>query len=232
MGKVVDSWAEAGSCPDRFMGGISSCYAFDCKELLGIPFEKIKGRHDSEIHLGKLRWEFTRVPHRAERMIGGCAPHVSGYVGRRPSHRGKALVEEDGVGVRDAEGVGCDTPDLGDGSAFFNEDTVPSQVLLTDEEWQEQRERIQDAHERAMIEDELEVWAWEHITIPRPLPGRLTPSILTIHYWSYGVWDSERISLRLYYPLFLDTQAVGEINWTPMRVEPVHAIYSSSSPAF
>ncbi|ERN11859.1 hypothetical protein AMTR_s00020p00125080 [Amborella trichopoda] len=77
---------------------MSTNYASDCKELLGIPFEKIRGRHDSEIHLGKLRWEFTGVPHCAERMmIGGCAPHVSVSMGRRPSHRGKVPVEEDGA---------------------------------------------------------------------------------------------------------------------------------------
>ncbi|ERN18427.1 hypothetical protein AMTR_s00189p00031800 [Amborella trichopoda] len=34
---------------------MSTSDASDCKELLGIPFEKIRGRHDSEIHLGKLR---------------------------------------------------------------------------------------------------------------------------------------------------------------------------------
>ncbi|ERN12160.1 hypothetical protein AMTR_s00034p00047350 [Amborella trichopoda] len=131
---------------------MSPSYAFDCKELLSIPFENIRGRHDSEIHLGKLRWEFTGIPHRAERTIGGRAPLV--FVGRRPSHRGKAPVEEDGVGVSesvqgesshpstkgvarssgDAEGLWCDTPDLGDGVEIFYEDTVPPQVLLTDEE--------------------------------------------------------------------------------------------------
>ncbi|ERM97365.1 hypothetical protein AMTR_s00073p00196130 [Amborella trichopoda] len=199
MGRVVDSWAEAGSCLDWFMGGtcsiplrcgelaptledvtrilgvqseveaflsipsgMSTSYASDCKELLGIPFEKIRGRHDSEIHLGKLRWEFTRVPHCAKRMIGGRAPRVLVSVGRRPSHRGKASMKEDVAGVRDAEGVGLDTPDLGDGSAFFDEDTVPPQGLLTDEEWREQkRERIRDACEQAMIEDELEVFRQE-----------------------------------------------------------------------
>ncbi|ERN04675.1 hypothetical protein AMTR_s00076p00121100, partial [Amborella trichopoda] len=56
--------------------GMSTSYASDCKELLSIPFEKIKGRHDLEMHLGKLRWEFTGVPHSAKRMIGGCAPHI------------------------------------------------------------------------------------------------------------------------------------------------------------
>ncbi|ERN04716.1 uncharacterized protein LOC110007139 [Amborella trichopoda] len=76
------------------------------------------------------------------------------------------------------------------------------------------------------------VWAWEHITIPRPLPGRLMPLFPTIHCWSYRVWDSERIPSRLYYSLFLDTQAIGEINWTPMRVEPAPVVYSSSSQAF
>ncbi|ERN08838.1 hypothetical protein AMTR_s00015p00058540 [Amborella trichopoda] len=152
---------------------MSTSYASDCKELLGIPFEEIRGRHDSKIHLGKLRWEFTGVPHRLERMIGGHAP-VS--VGRRPSHREKAPVEEDDArgesshpstggaarSSRDAEGVGRDTPYLGDESAFFDEDTVPPLVLLTDEEWREQeRERIRDAHELAMIEDELEVFRQE-----------------------------------------------------------------------
>ncbi|ERN11895.1 hypothetical protein AMTR_s00020p00202690 [Amborella trichopoda] len=78
----------------------------------------------------------------------------------------------------------------------------------------------------------LQVWAWEHITIPHPLPSQLAPSFPTIHCWSYGVWDSGRIPSRLYYSLFLDTQAVGEINWTPMRVEPVPAIYVSYSQAF
>ncbi|ERN04674.1 hypothetical protein AMTR_s00076p00121030 [Amborella trichopoda] len=50
----------------------------------------------------------------------------------------------------------------------------------------------------------LQVWAWEHITIPRPLPGRLAPSFPTIHCWSYGVWDSKRIPSLLYYLLLLD----------------------------
>ncbi|ERM97395.1 hypothetical protein AMTR_s00127p00099830 [Amborella trichopoda] len=49
-----------------------------------------------------------------------------------------------------------------------------------------------------------------------------------IHFWSYGVWNSERIPSRLYYSLFLDTQAVQE---TPMRVEPVPTVYASSSQA-
>ncbi|ERM97396.1 hypothetical protein AMTR_s00127p00099910 [Amborella trichopoda] len=152
--------------------GMSTSYASDCKELLGISLEKIRGRHDSEIHLGKLRWEFTGVPHSAGRMMGGHAPQVSVSVGRRLSHKGKALVGEAGVwatelvqgesshplskGVArssgDAEGVRCDIPDLGDGSAFLDEDTMPPQASLTDEEWREQeREMIQDEHERAMI---------------------------------------------------------------------------------
>ncbi|ERN18201.1 hypothetical protein AMTR_s00054p00218090 [Amborella trichopoda] len=161
---------------------MSTSYASDYKELLGIPFEKIRGRHDSEINLGKLRWEFTGVPYRAERMIGGRAPCVSIFVGGRQSHRGKAPVEEDGAGVSesvegesshplhegaarssgDVEGVGRDTLDLGDGSTFFYEDTVPPQVLLADEELREQeRERICDAYEWAMIEDEIEVFRQE-----------------------------------------------------------------------
>ncbi|ERM98767.1 hypothetical protein AMTR_s00082p00164090 [Amborella trichopoda] len=72
--------------------GMSTSYASDCKELLGIPFEKVRGRHDSEIHLGKLRWEFTGVPHCAKRMMGGRAPQDSVSVGRRPSRKGKAPV--------------------------------------------------------------------------------------------------------------------------------------------
>ncbi|ERN02292.1 hypothetical protein AMTR_s00084p00075840 [Amborella trichopoda] len=135
--------------------GMFTSYASDCKELLGVPFEKIRGRHDSEIYLGQLRWEFTGVPHCAERMIGGRAPHVSVSLGRRPSHREKAPVEENGAGVSelvkgesshlstrgaarssgDAEGVWRDTPNLGDGSTFFDEDTLTPQVLLIDEEW-------------------------------------------------------------------------------------------------
>ncbi|ERM95450.1 hypothetical protein AMTR_s00008p00255650 [Amborella trichopoda] len=104
---------------------MSTSYAFDCKELLGIPFEKIKGWHDSEIHLGKLRWEFTRVPHRVERMMDGCAPQGEFS---HPSSRGAARSSGD------AEGVGHDIPDLGDGSAFFDEDTVPLLAVLIDEE--------------------------------------------------------------------------------------------------
>ncbi|ERM95456.1 hypothetical protein AMTR_s00008p00259640 [Amborella trichopoda] len=85
----------------------------------------------------------------------GFGVRVSIYVGRRPSHRGKAPVEEDGAGAsesvqgvsshpssrgaaqssRDAEGVGCDIPDLVDGGAFFDEDTVPPSGFLTYEEW-------------------------------------------------------------------------------------------------
>ncbi|ERM95451.1 hypothetical protein AMTR_s00008p00255660 [Amborella trichopoda] len=78
----------------------------------------------------------------------------------------------------------------------------------------------------------IQDWAWEHITIPRTLPGRLVLSFPTIHCWSYGVWDSERIPSRLYYSLLLDTHAVGEIDWTPMRVELVPTVYTSSSQAF
>ncbi|ERN18456.1 hypothetical protein AMTR_s00190p00047090 [Amborella trichopoda] len=104
---------------------------------------RIRGRHDSEIHLGKLRWEFTGVPHRAEKMMGGRALQVS-------------------ISVGDAEGVGRHVPNLGDRGAFFYEDTVPPQALLIDKEWREQeRERIQDAHEWAMIEDEPEVFREE-----------------------------------------------------------------------
>ncbi|ERM96818.1 hypothetical protein AMTR_s00128p00058460, partial [Amborella trichopoda] len=100
--------------------GMSTSYASNCKELL-------------EIRLEKLRWEFTEVPHRAERMMGGRASQVS------------ALVEEDGAGESesvqgefshplsrcaaqssgDAERDGCDIPDLGNGSTFFDEDTMP-----------------------------------------------------------------------------------------------------------
>ncbi|ERN04717.1 hypothetical protein AMTR_s00076p00192250 [Amborella trichopoda] len=62
----------------------------------------------------------------------------------------------------DVEGVGRDIPDLGDGSTFFDEDTVPPQTSLTDEEWREQeRERIWDAHERTMNEDEPEMFQEE-----------------------------------------------------------------------
>ncbi|ERN16548.1 hypothetical protein AMTR_s00031p00150190 [Amborella trichopoda] len=244
--------------------GMSTIYASDCKELLGIPFEKIRGRHDSEIHLQKIRWEFTGVPHRVERRMGGRAPQVSVSVGRRPSHKGKAPVEEDGVGVsesvqgesshpsskcvarssRDAEGVVCDTPDLGDASTFYYEDTVPRQVSLTDDEWEflfVDRFKGQ-AHlsvvwvTRRLDYMERVAWgpviAWEHITSPRPLLGLLAQSFPMIHCWSYGVWDSERIPSRLYYSLFLDTQRVEEINWTPMRVEHVPAVYASSSQAF
>ncbi|ERM97702.1 hypothetical protein AMTR_s00121p00041020 [Amborella trichopoda] len=197
-------------------------------------------------------------------MIGGHAPHISVSVGRRPSHGGKAPVEDDSAGVSESvQGVA--------------------------EEWrQQERERIRDAHERTMIEDEqevfqeevdltidhgplsdseiyslqsflaylfeeflfvdrlkgrahlsmvwvtkqldylervawgpaivgwlhyhlcsvgrgahylggcaifLQVWAWEHITTPRPLPSQLAPSFSTIHCWSYRVWDSERLPL-------------------------------------
>ncbi|ERN04718.1 hypothetical protein AMTR_s00076p00192270 [Amborella trichopoda] len=118
MSGVVDSWAEARSCLDWFMGetcslplrcgklvptledvtrslgvrseggpflsihvGMSTKYASDCKELLSISLEKISGRHNSEIHLGKLSWEFTRVPHLAETMMGGRAPQVFTFCG-------------------------------------------------------------------------------------------------------------------------------------------------------
>ncbi|ERN12215.1 hypothetical protein AMTR_s00034p00188110 [Amborella trichopoda] len=71
--------------------------------------------------------------------MGGRAPQVSVAVGRRPSHMGKAPVEEGGVGScesvqgeynrpssrgaarssGDAKGVGHNIPYLGDGSAFL-----------------------------------------------------------------------------------------------------------------
>ncbi|ERN06754.1 hypothetical protein AMTR_s00005p00110250 [Amborella trichopoda] len=57
-----------------------------------------RGRHDSVISLGKLRFEFTGVPHCAGRVMGGHPPHVSVSVGMRPSRRGKAPMEEDGAG--------------------------------------------------------------------------------------------------------------------------------------
>ncbi|ERN02528.1 hypothetical protein AMTR_s00083p00122040 [Amborella trichopoda] len=215
---------------------MSTSYAYDCKELLGISLEKINRRHDSEIHLGKLRWEFTGVPHRAERMMGGRAPQVSVFVGRRPSHKGKAPVGEDGVGMSesvqgesshpssrgagDAEGVGRDIPDLGNGSTFFNEDTgwVTRRLdYLKQVVWGSAIVSWLHYHLCSVVRGTrylrgcsifLHVWAWEHITIPRPLPGRLAPSFLTIHCWSYG------------------------INWTPMRVEPIPIVYASSSQAF
>ncbi|ERN16671.1 hypothetical protein AMTR_s00051p00177750 [Amborella trichopoda] len=149
-----------GSEGEPFLGiplGMSTSYASDCKDVLGILFEKIRGRHDLDIHLGKLRWEFTAVPHRAERMIGGRSPQVLVFVCRRPSHKGKAPVGEwclvsesiQGESSRsssrsaarssgDAKGVKSDIPDLSDGSAIFDEDTMPPQVSLTDEEWREQ----------------------------------------------------------------------------------------------
>ncbi|ERN14574.1 hypothetical protein AMTR_s00038p00129890 [Amborella trichopoda] len=73
-----------------------------------------------------------------------------------------------------------------------------------------------------------EVWAWKHITIPCPLPNRLAPSFLTIHRWSYGVWETEDVFSRLYYSLFLNSQTAREIDWTPMRVP---AAYAASSRA-
>ncbi|ERN10637.1 hypothetical protein AMTR_s00028p00194160 [Amborella trichopoda] len=164
-------------------------------------------------------------------MISGRAPRVSVSIGRRLSYRGKAPMEEDGAGVSesvqgefshpstrgaarlpgDAKGVGCDTPNLGDGSAFFYEGMVPPQVLFTDEEWRKQ-EREDPRYTRAGYDRGRAggVPEWEHITIPRPLPSRLAPSFPTIHRWSYGVLASERIPSWLYYSLFLDTQAVGE----------------------
>ncbi|ERM93738.1 hypothetical protein AMTR_s00004p00260860 [Amborella trichopoda] len=73
-----------------------------------------------------------------------------------PSTRG------DAQSSGDAKGVGRDTPNLGDGSSFFDEDTVPPHVSLTDEEWQgQERERIRDMHEQAMIEDKLKVFREE-----------------------------------------------------------------------
>ncbi|ERN16540.1 hypothetical protein AMTR_s00031p00138370 [Amborella trichopoda] len=222
---------------------MSTSYTSECKELVCIPFKKIRGRYDSEIHLGKLR---------------------------RPSHKGKAPVEEDGAGTsesvqgefshpssrgvarssRDAEGVGHDISDLGDGSAFFDEDIVPPQAflvyffgefLVVDRSkgrahlsvvWATRRldylERVawgpaivgwlhhhlcSVARGTRYLEGcsiFLQVWVSEHITIPCPLLGRLAPSFPTIHNWSSGVWDSERIPSRLYYSLFLDTQAVGK----------------------
>ncbi|ERN12074.1 hypothetical protein AMTR_s00035p00192740 [Amborella trichopoda] len=105
---------------------MSTSYVSKYKELLGIPFEKIKGRHDSEIHLGKLRWDFTGVPHLTERMMGGRAPQGESS---HPSSRGAARSSGD------AEQVERDIPYLCDGSAFFYVDTAPPQALLTDEDW-------------------------------------------------------------------------------------------------
>ncbi|ERN10451.1 hypothetical protein AMTR_s00026p00231340 [Amborella trichopoda] len=160
---------------------MSTSYDCGCKELLGIPFDKIRGRHDSEIHLGKLRWEFIGVAHLARRMMGGRAPQgESSY----PSSRGVARSSGD------EEGVGCDIPNLGDGSTFFDEDAVPPQTSLTDEEWREQeRERIRDAHEQAMIEDEQEVFPEEIMVlfqIVRYIPCR--PSFHTFS-GSFYLWD-------------------------------------------
>ncbi|ERN10463.1 hypothetical protein AMTR_s00026p00249050 [Amborella trichopoda] len=116
--------------------GMFTSYAADYKELLDIRLEKTRERHDSKIHLGKLRWEFTGVAHCVERMIGGGAPRVSASMGKRPSHKGRPPYGG-GWCWGDAEGVGRDTSDLGDGSAFFDEDTVPPQVSLTNEEWKD-----------------------------------------------------------------------------------------------
>ncbi|ERN18495.1 hypothetical protein AMTR_s00192p00040340 [Amborella trichopoda] len=140
----------------------SISYASDFKELLGIPFEKIKGRSESDIQLGKLRWDFTHVPRSAEGMTSGRAPHISISVASRPSHK---------------EGVGCDIPELDD----IDIDVVPPPVLLFDEEWREkEKERIREVHERAMIEDEPEVFHQE--------------LDLTINHWPLS--DDERYSLR------------------------------------
>ncbi|ERM98417.1 hypothetical protein AMTR_s00072p00102490 [Amborella trichopoda] len=119
-------------------------------------------------------------------MTGGRAPHISISAASRPSHRGKAPMEEGSesrgpgvsgsvqgesshrptrVAVRalaessvrssgDPEGVECDSPKLDD----VDMDAVPPPTLLSDEEWREQeRERIRDTHEWAMIEDEPKV---------------------------------------------------------------------------
>ncbi|ERM95483.1 hypothetical protein AMTR_s00008p00267020 [Amborella trichopoda] len=70
MGRVTDSMAETGAYQDR---------------------------HESDIHLGKLRQEFTRVPHRVKGMMGGHAPRISISAASRLSHRGKAPMEEGSV---------------------------------------------------------------------------------------------------------------------------------------
>ncbi|ERM93883.1 hypothetical protein AMTR_s00139p00081730 [Amborella trichopoda] len=175
--------------------GMSTSYASDYKELFGIPFEKIKGRHDSEIHLGKLRWEFTGVPHCAERMIGGRAPPISIFLGRRPSRWGKGLMEEDGVGGMQRE-FGRDTPYLSDGSTFFDEDTVPPQC------------------------------------------GKRSPLLGELFDLSPG------LGLEAHHPSSSSSRSTGtiipdnsllviwNIEWTPMRVEPIPATYVTSSQAF
>ncbi|ERN12185.1 hypothetical protein AMTR_s00034p00129610 [Amborella trichopoda] len=222
--------------------GMFTSYGSYCKGILGIPFEKIRGRYDSEIHLGKLRWEFTGVLHYAERMIGGRAPQVSVSVGRRPSHKGQAPVEEDGAGVSesmqgessyplsrgaaqssgDAKGVGHDIPDLGDESSFSIEiyslraflAHLFREFLFVGRSkdrahlsmvWATRRldylEQVAWGlvivgwlhHDLCSVDRGarylrgcsifLQVWAWEHIPIPRPIPGRLALSFPTIHCW-------------------------------------------------
>ncbi|ERN03639.1 hypothetical protein AMTR_s00144p00028410 [Amborella trichopoda] len=83
-----------GSRQDRIVGEASTSYASACKELLGIPYEKIKGNHESEIDLGKPRWKVTRIPYLVERRMGGQAPQISISAASRPPHRGKDPMEE------------------------------------------------------------------------------------------------------------------------------------------
>ncbi|ERN10455.1 hypothetical protein AMTR_s00026p00235040 [Amborella trichopoda] len=73
----------------------SISYASYYNGLLGVPYKNIKGRRESEIRLGKLRLEFTRVLHCAEGMMGRHAPHILISTASRPSYKGKAPMEED-----------------------------------------------------------------------------------------------------------------------------------------
>ncbi|ERM97840.1 hypothetical protein AMTR_s00118p00111160 [Amborella trichopoda] len=87
-------------------------------------------------------------------MAGGRVHHILISAASRPSQIGKVPMEED----RDPEGVGCDILKLDD----VDIDAVPPPVLLSDEEWREQeRERIREAHEWAMIKDDPELFRQE-----------------------------------------------------------------------
>ncbi|ERN12943.1 hypothetical protein AMTR_s00050p00224980 [Amborella trichopoda] len=236
-------------------------YASDCKELLGIPFQKIRGRHDLEIQFGKLWWEFTGIPHSAERMIGGRAPHISVSVEVMLDHQGiqkelsailliLVMGDEDTVPPQIVRYIPYETSlhtclgiflfvDRSKGRAHLSVVWATRQLdYLERVAWGPAVVGWLHYHLCSVARGAcylggsaifLQVRAWEHITIPCPLPGRLAPSLPTIHCWSYRVWDSERLPSRLYYLLFLDTQAVGE---TPMIVEPIPAAYMSSSQPF
>ncbi|ERN10413.1 hypothetical protein AMTR_s00026p00183720 [Amborella trichopoda] len=180
-------------------------------------------------------------------MTGDRAPHILISTASRPSHRGKAPMEEDS----ESRSPGVNELVQGESSRPLTRATIrglakssvrssgnPEGVECDTPEFDDV-----DMDGGAILDEYtcrqgsplfggcsilLQVWVWEHINIPRPLSGRLALSFSIIHRWSYGVSETEKVFSRLYYSL--DTQVTGEINWTLMRVDHVPTDFQDDGP--